>query len=320
MLSANMTSMATCHGEHKGCEPLAKNILAVAAEIEESCAVKYFDSSAFQQCEAEIAAPLCESTAREFPKMCPFFFTGPTVEGGYIGGDDASNTHGEWCKACEQIAGAGGSGCFASSSLVTARGRGIVPLSVVDETDEIESVSLSGGKMWSRVLYAYTHPADGQTVRVSWGAAGGHQGSLEVTGWHPMPVTTAVCGARYCSKARVVAAGSLRAGDKLYLAGGFEATVAHMERGAASVRYVVTSNSMMVVDGVSLASPRHPRNQPPPSWEPLNSSPRGYHLQIRKFIPHVHDFPPPPHAPSHLPPPPPLLLPPPPSFPPSLPP
>ena len=82
MLAANMTSMASCKGDHENCEPLAKNILAVAAEIEKECADKYFDKSAFEQCEAEIARPLCASTAKEFPNMCPFFTSKPTVDGG----------------------------------------------------------------------------------------------------------------------------------------------------------------------------------------------------------------------------------------------
>jgi len=250
MLAANMTSMASCKGDHENCEPLAKNILAVAAEIEKECAEKYFDKSAFEQCEADIARPLCASTAKEFPNMCPFFTSKPTVDGGYIGGQDPANTEGEFCKACQQIN--AGSGCFAASSMVSARGRGAVPLSEVHAGDEIMSVGATGEGEWSRVVYAYTHVKDSPTVKLSWMQGGSEEGgTIELTGWHPLPVYTDSCGARYCGSARNAAAMDVRAGDRIYtLGGGGVATVSKVERGSTQVRYLLTSNSMMVVQGV----------------------------------------------------------------------
>ena len=48
MLAANITSMSSCNHKHEKCEPLAKNLLAVAAEIETTCASKFFNDRAFK--------------------------------------------------------------------------------------------------------------------------------------------------------------------------------------------------------------------------------------------------------------------------------
>eukprot|EP00282_Hemiselmis_andersenii_P041458 CAMPEP_0172060872 /NCGR_PEP_ID=MMETSP1043-20130122/8186_1 /TAXON_ID=464988 /ORGANISM="Hemiselmis andersenii, Strain CCMP441" /LENGTH=237 /DNA_ID=CAMNT_0012720647 /DNA_START=13 /DNA_END=722 /DNA_ORIENTATION=- len=153
MLAANVTDMSTCHGKSKGCEPLAKNILAVAAEIEKECADKYFDTPAFEQCEADIAKPLCDQSAADFPHMCDPFSTGYTVDGGYVGGEKPANVNGEFCKACQRIK--AGYGCFAEHSTVIKRGSAApVPLSSVHAGDEILGVSASGRGEWTRVLYA----------------------------------------------------------------------------------------------------------------------------------------------------------------------
>lgn len=112
------------------------------------------------------------------------------------------------------------------------------------------SIGPTGEGEWSRVVYAYTHVDESPTVKLSWQQAG-TEGSIELTGWHPLPLYTARCGPRYCGSARNAAAMDVRAGDRIYtLGGGGVATVSRVERGNAKVRYLLTANSMMVVGGV----------------------------------------------------------------------
>ena len=135
--------------------------------------------------------------------------------------------------------------------MVSAKGRGAVPLSEVHAGDEIMSVGATGEGEWSRVVYAYTHVKDSPTVKLTWTQGSTEEGTIELTGWHPLPLYTDSCGARYCGSARNAAAMDVQAGDRIYtLGGGGVATVSKVERGSTQVRYVLTSNSMMVVQGV----------------------------------------------------------------------
>jgi hypothetical protein len=143
----------------------------------------------------------------------------------------------------------GTQGCFASHGHVTTARGGVTSVGDLRAGDYVSSATDSSG--WSRVLFVHDHKEPAATVELA--VAAGPKGSamrrVEVTPQHLVQIS--VHGA-----ARLVPARHVKVGDAVYIVEkGLEgriraAPVVDVTVRRSAVRYVVTDNDLLEVDGV----------------------------------------------------------------------
>ncbi|EKX31541.1 hypothetical protein GUITHDRAFT_122267 [Guillardia theta CCMP2712] len=268
LAEANITDMSVCKGKWQGCEPLAKNILAVASEISSTCSSLYFNEQEYYKCERNIAEPLCLDVDREFPSMCREGGKGHdyVVPHGYVGSEDPANIEGNFCQGCEKMR---TSGCFDAMSTVTVRGKGDMRLLDLKLGDEVASADDYGLFVWSPVIFIHDHKEDTKMRRVKFGGEG-EKGEVSLTDTHPLLL--AADKDESFSQARRVRARDIKQGDRILVMKGGKAApvtasllplllflfllvifflqVVGSSLFSSQVRYVLTANDRILVDGV----------------------------------------------------------------------
>jgi hypothetical protein len=149
------------------------------------------------------------------------------------------------CGICEMRKG-DNKGCFASRGLVSTQ-RGTVTVGDLRLGDWVESVS-EGNVIWSRVIFLHDHQEPAATLALTVGERkeGAHR-RMELTPQHLIHVRQS----EGCSA--LVPARNVKVGDMVYVVEDGVVRVQRVlsvEMRRAKVRYVVTDNDMLVVDGV----------------------------------------------------------------------
>lgn len=139
-------------------------------------------------------------------------------------------------------------GCFAGSAEAYIQGKGAVKVSDLEIGDKVLAASADGKTIASEVIFMHEHKDVSATVQV-------HivDDMLELTPAHMLALHSETCGMGYCSDAALVPAKEIRAGDKIYVSDGTSTsiqTVTAVTKAVSKVRYVVTSDDTIVVNGV----------------------------------------------------------------------
>jgi hypothetical protein len=157
------------------------------------------------------------------------------------------------CGICEMRKGEN-KGCFASHGRVSTQ-RGTVTVGDLRLGDWVESVS-EGNVIWSRVIFLHHHKEPAATLALTVGAQKeGEHRRMEFTAHRRMELTPQhlihVRQSGGCSA--LVPARNVKVGDMVYAVEDGVVRVQEVlavEVRRAKVRYVVTDNDMLVVDGV----------------------------------------------------------------------
>jgi len=185
-----------------------------------------------KQCMDVALGELCKMLASCDDPVCDNYYNETEVEG--------------LCGMCEMRIGDKDKGCFASHGHVSTA-RGTVPVGDLRLGDWVESVA-DGQVAWARVLFLHDHQEVAATLALTVDAlkGGGHR-RMELTAPHLIHVR------RPGGRSALVPARNIKVGDLVYavedgVVG--ERAVRAVEASRAKVRYVVTENDLLVVDGV----------------------------------------------------------------------
>jgi len=180
-------------------------------------------------CEHKALGPACEWIASCANPVCESYYNDPEVEA--------------LCGMCTM-----GAGCFAHAAEVYTKDRGPVQISELTVGDKVLAATAEGSVVSSEVIFMHDHKDSSTTVRVE--VAGN---VMELTPAHMVATYTPACAGAYCAAAKLLPAREVRVGDRIYVADG-DSTAVKAVTGVSSavskVRYVVTADDTIVVNGV----------------------------------------------------------------------
>jgi hypothetical protein len=131
---------------------------------------------------------------------------------------------------------------------VYVKGKGDVKMSGLRVGDRVLASSSEGKAISSEVIFLHDHKDVSSTVKI-------HvpKDVIELTPAHMVATYTESCGAGYCADAKLVPAKDIRVGDKIYVSDGSLTgvdVVTKFTKSMSEVRYVITSDDNLVVNGV----------------------------------------------------------------------
>eukprot|EP00960_Hanusia_phi_P044374 756605-Hanusia_phi.AAC.5 len=202
-------------------------------------------------CEKNALSGACEKLASCKDPVCFNYYNEPEIE--------------QLCGVCSMGSQAW-YGCFAEDSevipdvleCVELTSCGSMAISQVQIGDKVLSADAFGAPQHSRVIFKHDHKDVSSVVSISYETK-----SLRLTPSHLIPKYSEECGDNFCHLAGNVPASTIRAGDRIYVHSGdrFEAkarcsisrlllVVTAVSKSAAKVRYLLTENDRIVVDGM----------------------------------------------------------------------
>jgi len=188
------------------------------------------DGPSFDDCQKEAAKEACASIASCEDPVCDNYYNEPEIEA--------------LCGMCTMAP----LGCFAHSAEVYIQDKGAVKVGDLRIGDRVLAASTDGKPISSEVIFMHDHRDASTTVQIYVA-----EDMMELTPAHMVAIHTEACGLGYCSDAELVPAKEIRAGDKIYVSDGASTgvqTVNAVTKAISKVRYVVTSDDTMVVNGV----------------------------------------------------------------------
>jgi len=188
------------------------------------------EEESFEDCEKNAVEKACADIASCEDPVCESYYNEPDVEA--------------LCGMCTM---APLGGCFAHDSTVHVDGRDVM-MSEVSVGDRVLATGASGDIVSSRVIFTHDHKEASPTLRISYS-----EGVMELTGDHLVPLASKECGSRYCNDAQLVAAKSVRVGDRIYVSQQgvtVAKEVSSVSRSFSKVRYILTEHDTVVVNGV----------------------------------------------------------------------
>eukprot|EP00960_Hanusia_phi_P044375 756605-Hanusia_phi.AAC.6 len=184
------------------------------------------------ECEIKAVGEACAKISSCANPVCSSYYNEPEIEA--------------LCGMCGMAA--AGWGCFAQDSVVSMADGSAKLLKEVSVGETVMSASSEGNIVESRVIFVHDHKEASATVRISH-----DEDTMELTTEHMVPMHTEVCGKSYCDDAELIAAKNVKVGDKIYIAKDYTShvvTVKAVSRAISMVRYVLTENDSIVINGV----------------------------------------------------------------------
>jgi len=184
----------------------------------------------FDECQKAAMEDVCSKLASCSDPVCDNYYNEPEIE--------------SLCGMCTMAP----LGCFAASAEAYIQGKGTVKVQDLQIGDKVLAASADGKAISSEVIFMHDHKDVSTTVQVYI-----TDDMMELTPAHMVALHTESCGLEYCSDAELVPAKEIRAGDKIYVSDGTSTavqTVTAVSKAASKVRYVVTSDDTIVVNGV----------------------------------------------------------------------
>jgi len=188
------------------------------------------DEPSMDECEKTAAEKACADIAACENPVCESYYNEPDVEA--------------LCGMCTMSP---LGGCFAHTSTVQVEGREVM-MGNVAVGDRVLANAADGSSITSRVIFVHDHKEASPTLRISYG-----DDAMELTQDHLVPIVSEACGDAYCESAQLVAAKTVRAGDKIYVASASSSViqeVSSVSKSFSKVRYVLTEHDTIVVNGV----------------------------------------------------------------------
>jgi len=184
----------------------------------------------FDECQKKAVEVGCQYVAFCKDPVCDNYYNEPEIEA--------------LCGMCTMAP----LGCFAHSAEVYIQNKGAVKVGDLRIGDRVLAASTDGKPISSEVIFMHDHKDASTTVQIYVA-----EDMMELTPAHMVAIHTEACGLGYCSDAELVPAKEIRAGDKIYVSDGASTgvqTVNAVTKAISKVRYVVTSDDTMVVNGV----------------------------------------------------------------------
>jgi len=187
-------------------------------------------SVSFNDCQKKATEEACAAIAGCKNPVCESYYNEPEIEA--------------LCGMCTMAP----LGCFANSAEVYIPNKGALKVGDLEIGDRVLAASADGKPVSSEVIFMHDHKDVSTTVQIYIA-----EDMMELTPAHMVAVQTESCGRGYCSDAELLPAKEIRAGDKIYVTDGATTavqTVTRVSKALSKVRYVVTADDTIVVNGV----------------------------------------------------------------------